>query len=69
MQRIFIQKCFLFTVGTVCREKRFSLGGKHFAYDEEVETEMRSGLYAAGFDAIVKRSDKCINAGRGYVEI
>jgi hypothetical protein len=56
-------------VGIVCREKRFSPGGKHFAYDEEVETEMRSGLYAEDFNALIKRRDKCINAGGGYVEI
>jgi hypothetical protein len=41
MQRIFIKKCFLFTVGSVCRVKRFHLGGKRFADDEEVETEVR----------------------------
>jgi hypothetical protein len=58
---IFINKCFLFTVGNVCRVKRFSLGGKCFAYDEEVETQMRMWLkqqskdfYAAGFNALVK---------------
>jgi hypothetical protein len=38
MKKIFIKKCFLFTVGSVCRVKRFHLGGKRFA-DEEVETE------------------------------
>jgi hypothetical protein len=26
-------------------------------------------FYAAGFDALVKRWDKCINVGGGYVEI
>jgi hypothetical protein len=26
-------------------------------------------FYAAGFDALVKRWDKCINIGGGYVEI
>jgi hypothetical protein len=41
MQRIFIKKCFLFTVGSVCGVKRFHLGGKRFADDEEVETEVR----------------------------
>jgi hypothetical protein len=46
-----------------------------FADDEEVETEVRKWLrqqskdfYAAGFDALVKRWDKCINIGGGYVE-
>jgi hypothetical protein len=30
MQRIFIKKCFLFTVGSVCRVKRFTTGWKTF---------------------------------------
>jgi hypothetical protein len=49
--------------------------GKSFADDEEIETEVRKWLrqqskdfYAAGFDALVNRSDKCINVGGGYVE-
>jgi hypothetical protein len=57
-------------VESVCCVKRFSLGGKRFADDEEVETEVRKRLrqqsedfYAAGFGAFVKRSDKCINVG------
>jgi hypothetical protein len=43
------------------------LGDKSFADDEEVETEVLTWLrqkskdfYAAGFDALVKRWDKCI---------
>jgi hypothetical protein len=40
IQSILINKCFLFTVGSVCRVKLFHLGGKHFADDEEVETEV-----------------------------
>jgi hypothetical protein len=51
------------------------LGGKHFTDDDDVETELWKWLrrqlkyfYAAGFDALVKRSDKCINVGGGYVE-
>jgi hypothetical protein len=50
-------------------------GAKRFADDDEVETEVRKQLrqqsknfYAAGFDAMVKRWDKCINMGAGYVE-
>jgi hypothetical protein len=31
------------------------------------ETAVKN-LYAAGFDALVKRWDKCINVGGGYVE-
>jgi hypothetical protein len=49
---------------------------KHFAYDEEVETKVRKWLrqqskdfYAAGFNALVKLWDKCINVGGRYVEI
>jgi hypothetical protein len=49
--------------------------GKYFADDEEVETEVRKWLrqqskyfYAVGSDAPVKRWDKCINVGGGYVE-
>jgi hypothetical protein len=52
------------------------LGGKRFTDGEEIETEARKWLrqlskdfYAAGFDALVKRWDKCIIVGGGYVEI
>jgi hypothetical protein len=54
-----------------CVEKR----DRYFADDEEVETELRKWLrqqskdfYAAGFDALVKRWDKCINVDGGYFE-
>jgi hypothetical protein len=74
MQRMFMEKYFLFTVGSVCRVKLFCLGGKRFADDEEVETEVRKWLrqqskdfYVAGFDALVKRYDTCINVGGGCV--
>jgi hypothetical protein len=33
MQRIFIKKCFLLTVGSVCREKRFAIGLRNFPED------------------------------------
>jgi hypothetical protein len=75
VQRILIKKCSLFTVGSVCRARRFSLGGRSFGYDEEVETEVRKWLRqqpkdfcAVGFDALVQRWDKCISVGGGYVE-
>jgi hypothetical protein len=49
---------------------------KHFADDEEVATEVQKWLrqqskdfYSEGFDALIKRWDKCINVGGGYVEI
>jgi hypothetical protein len=41
MKRIFIKKCFLFTVESVCEVKRFHLTDKRFADDEEVETEVK----------------------------
>jgi hypothetical protein len=74
-QRIFIKKCLLFTVGSVCCVSGSHLGGKHFADDEEVETEVRKWLRqqskdfcAAGFDAVMKRWDKCISVDGGYIE-
>jgi hypothetical protein len=75
MRKIFMKKCFLFTVGSVCRVKRLITGWQRFADDEKVETEVRKwlrqqskDLYAAGFDALVKRWDKCISVGGGHVE-
>jgi hypothetical protein len=84
MQRIFIKKCFMFMLGSVHRVKRFTTGsrnchliGKCFADDEEVETEVHKWLrqqsddlylYAADFDALIKRWDKCISVGGGYVD-
>jgi hypothetical protein len=54
---------------------RKCLWRKAVADDEEVETDVRKwlrqpleDLYAAGFDALVKRWDKCINVGGGYVK-
>jgi hypothetical protein len=51
------------------------LDDKCFTDDEEVETEVPKWLRqrlkdfcAAGFDALVKQWDKCINVGGGYVE-
>jgi hypothetical protein len=45
MQRIFIKKCFLFTVGSVCRVKRLTTGSKKFSQgrskDADDETEVR----------------------------
>jgi hypothetical protein len=35
---------------------------------EMAETTVKILLYAAGFDALVKRWNKCINVGGGYVE-
>jgi hypothetical protein len=62
-------------VGSVCRVKRFHLGGKRFADEEEAETEVRKWLRqqpedfcASGFGALVKRWYKYISVGGGYVE-
>jgi hypothetical protein len=73
MQRI--KTCYLFTVGSVCSVKRFTTGGKRFADDEVVETEVRKWLRqqsedfcAEDFDALVKRWEKCISVGGGYVK-
>jgi hypothetical protein len=57
------------------RVKRFQLGDKGFSDNEEVATEVRKWLRqqsedfnAAGFEALVKRWDKCINVGGGHVK-
>jgi hypothetical protein len=49
--------------------------GKCFPDDKKVETEVRKCLkkqskdfYAAGFDTLANRWDKCINVGGGYVK-
>jgi hypothetical protein len=73
MQRIFIKKYFLFTVGSVCRIKRFTVGCQNFANEEDVETDLRKWLRqqsktSADFDALVKRWDKRISVGGRYVE-
>jgi hypothetical protein len=34
---------------------------------EVTETTIKN-FYAAGFDALIKRLDNCINVGGGYVE-
>jgi hypothetical protein len=61
-------------VENIFRVKRSHLVGKRFT-DEEVETEARKwprqqskDFCAAGFDALVKRWDKCINVAGGYGE-
>jgi hypothetical protein len=51
------------------------LGGRRFIDDKEVETKVWKWLrqqskdfYAASFDTLVERWDKCINVGGGYVK-
>jgi hypothetical protein len=62
-------------LGSVCGVKNFHLDGDLSADDEEVELEVRKwlrqqskDLYAAGFDALVKRWDKCTNVRGGYIK-
>jgi hypothetical protein len=79
MQRIFIKNSFLFTVGSVSRVKRFITGSRNSLKDvrksQMMPDQLRKWLrqqsndfYATGFDAMVKRWDKCISVGGGYVE-
>jgi hypothetical protein len=75
MQRIFIKKCSLFTAENIYRLKRLQLSGKRFADDEEYEMgvlkwlrQQSKNFCAEGFDALLKRWDKCINVGGGYIE-
>jgi hypothetical protein len=76
---IFVKKCFLFTLGSVSRVKQFTTGSRNYLKDipksqmmpDQVRKWLRQepeDFYAAGFDAPVKRRDKCINVGGGYVE-
>jgi hypothetical protein len=53
----------MFMVGSVCRVKRLHLCGKRFAWLRQQSND----FYLAGFDAPVKRCDKCVSVG-GYVE-
>jgi hypothetical protein len=61
MQRTFIRKCFLFTVGNVCRVKQFTTGSRNFLKDvlkpQVIPYQVQTGkhFYAAGFDTLVKR--------------
>jgi hypothetical protein len=55
--------------------KRFTARSRNSLKDEEVETEARKWLrkqskdfYAAGFNALVKRWDKCFSVVGGYVK-
>jgi hypothetical protein len=79
MQRIFIKGHFLFMVGSVCHIKRLASESRNSLRDvrkpQMMPYQARKWLgqeskdfYAAGFDAPVKRWDKCINVGGGYVE-
>jgi hypothetical protein len=65
--------------GGKCRVKQFTTGSRNSLKDvrksQMMPDQLRNWLrqqskdfYAAGFDALVKRWDKCINVGGGYVE-
>jgi hypothetical protein len=76
----FTNKCFLFTVGSVCRVKRFTTVSRNSLKDVRKSQTMpdqarkwlrqqsKKDFYAAGLDRLVKRKDKCINDGRGHFE-
>jgi hypothetical protein len=72
-------KCFLFTAGSVSCVKRFTNGSRNSLKDvrksRDMPDQVRKWLrqqskyfYAAGFDALIKRWDKCVNVGAIYVE-
>jgi hypothetical protein len=76
-QKNSMQRTFIKNISCLWWEVFVTSSGKYFADNEEVETEVRKwlrqqskGFYAAGFDTLLKRRDKCINAGGGggYVE-
>jgi hypothetical protein len=70
-KHIYKKRNFLLKVGSVCHIKRFTSGSRRFLKDEEVRKWVRQqskDFYAAGFDVVVKRWDKCINVGGGYIE-
>jgi hypothetical protein len=79
MQRIFIKKCFLFTVGSVCCVKQFTAGSINSLKDvrkpQMMPDQLRKWLrqqskdfYAADSEALVKRWDNYFSVGGGYVE-
>jgi hypothetical protein len=79
VNRMFINKYFLYTVGSVCRAKRFATGSRNSPNDVKMSQMMpdqvwkwlrqqSKDFYAAGFDALGKRWNKCISVGGRYVE-
>jgi hypothetical protein len=76
IQKIFMKKYFLFTVGSVCRVKRFTAGSRNTVEDvpksqmmsDQVGKRLRQqskDFCAAGFDALLKRGDKYIKVSGG----
>jgi hypothetical protein len=69
-------------VVSVCHVKRFTTGSRYSVKDVRKAQKMPGQVallhkwltqhskhfYASGFDALVKRWDKCIDVGGGYVE-
>jgi hypothetical protein len=75
MQRIFIKKCFLFTMGSVCLVKRFTTGLRNviniLLITKRLKRRCGSGWeqqskdsHAAGFDALLNRWDMCVKCWR-----
>jgi (p)ppGpp synthase/HD superfamily hydrolase len=62
-------------VASVWSAQKPHFGWIRFADDEEVQAEVRKWLrqqskdfYAAGFEALIKRLDQCINIDEEYVK-
>jgi hypothetical protein len=79
IERVFIKKCFVFMTGSVCHVKGFTTGSRNSLKDvrksQMTPNQVRKWLrqqsedfYTAGFHALVKRWDKCINVNGGYDE-
>jgi hypothetical protein len=76
VQKIHIRKCFLCKVGSVCWLKRFTAGQRNVAKLSLMTKRLKrrcwsawgSINYAAGFDALVKRLEKCIDVGGRNVD-
>jgi hypothetical protein len=77
--QIIHKEYFLFTVGNVCRVRRLTTGSRNFLkgfrksqmMPDQVRRWLRKqskDLYSAGFNALVKRWDKCNSVSGGYVE-
>jgi hypothetical protein len=61
MQRIFIKKCFLFTVGSVCRIKRFTTEPRNSQGPSKVADDARPGRpVETATEATVQRVEELI---------
>jgi hypothetical protein len=74
-----MNKCSLFSVGSVCCVKQFTTGSRNSLKDviksQMMSDQVRKWLrqqskdfYAAGVDALVKRWDKCVSVGGGHLD-